>query len=173
MMVQDTIGTNNNIYIYCFLEFILTNLLSAEDLAFESAHIWHPYSSTNSPVPVFPVVAANGVRLTLNDGREIIDGMSSWWCMAHGYNHPAMNKALKDQVDNFSHVMFGGLTHKPAIDLARKLVDMTPEPIQTVFFADSGSVSVEVAIKMAVAVLGVSGLHPQEQNADLQRRLLR
>lgn len=128
----------------------MTNLLSAEDLEFESRHIWHPYSSTNSPVPVFPVIAAEGVRLTLNDGREVIDGMSSWWSVIHGYNNPAMNKALKEQVDIFSHVMFGGLTHKPAIDLARKLVAMTPEPVQTVFFADSGSVSVEVAIKMAM-----------------------
>ena len=128
----------------------MTNLLNAEDLEFESRHIWHPYSSTNNPTPVFPVTAANGVRLTLNDGREVIDGMSSWWCMAHGYNHPAMNQALKEQVENFAHVMFGGLTHKPAIDLARKLVAVTPEPIKTVFFADSGSVSVEVAIKMAM-----------------------
>ena len=133
------------------------NLLSTEDLEFESRHVWHPYNSTNSSVPVFPVTAANGVRLMLNDGREIIDGMSSWWCMAHGYNHPHMNQALKEQVDTFSHVMFGGLTHKPAIDLARKLVDMTPEPIQTVFFADSGSVSVEVAIKMAMQYWVVQG----------------
>ena len=132
-------------------------LLSPEDLEFESRHIWHPYSSTNSSVPVFPVVGAEGVRLKLNDGREIIDGMSSWWCMAHGYNHPHMNQAMKDQVDNFSHVMFGGLTHKPAIDLAKKLVAMTPEPIQTVFFADSGSVSVEVAIKMAMQYWVVQG----------------
>ena len=132
------------------LEFILTNLLSAEDLEFESRHIWHPYSSTNNPVPVFPVIAAKGVHLTLNDGRELIDGMSSWWSVVHGYNNPVMNKALKAQVDTFSHVMFGGLTHKPAIDLARKLIAMTPEPIKTVFFADSGSVSVEVAIKMAM-----------------------
>ncbi|UYM17401.1 adenosylmethionine--8-amino-7-oxononanoate transaminase [Endozoicomonas euniceicola] len=131
--------------------------LSTGDLEFESRHVWHPYSSTNSSLPVFPVVGANGVKLTLNDGREIIDGMSSWWCMAHGYNHPHMNQAMKAQIDTFSHVMFGGLTHKPAIDLARKLVDMTPEPIQTVFFADSGSVSVEVAIKMAMQYWVVQG----------------
>lgn len=128
----------------------MTSPISAEDLEFESKHIWHPYSTTKSPVPVFPVTGADGVRLTMNDGREVIDGMSSWWCMVHGYNHPDINQAMKEQVDTFSHVMFGGLTHKPAIDLARKLVAMTPEPIQTVFFADSGSVSVEVAIKMAM-----------------------
>ena len=133
------------------------HLLSSEDLEFESRHIWHPYNSTNSSVPVFPVTGADGVKLKLNDGREVIDGMSSWWCMAHGYNHPHMNQAMKAQIDTFSHVMFGGLTHKPAIDLARKLVDMTPEPIQTVFFADSGSVSVEVAIKMAVQYWVVQG----------------
>ena len=112
----------------------MPHLLSSEDLEFESRHIWHPYSSTNGSVPVFPVTGADGVKLKLNDGREVIDGMSSWWCMAHGYNHPHMNQAMKAQIDTFSHVMFGGLTHKPAIDLARKLVDMTPEPIQTVFF---------------------------------------
>ena len=134
-----------------------TGILSAEDLEFESRHVWHPYDSTNSSVPVFPVVGADGVRLQLNDGREVIDGMSSWWCMAHGYNHPKMNEALKAQIDDFSHVMFGGLTHKPAIDLARKLIDITPEPIQTVFFADSGSVSVEVAIKMAMQYWVVQG----------------
>ena len=124
--------------------------ITTDDMAFDASHIWHPYSSTVNRNEMFPVVGADGVRLTLNDGRRLIDGMSSWWCIVHGYNHPDMNAALKRQVDQFSHVMFGGLTHKPAIDLARKLVDMTPEPIQTVFFADSGSVSVEVAIKMAM-----------------------
>ena len=132
--------------------------LKSEDIAFDAQHIWHPYSSVGSPVPVFPVVAANGVRLTLDDGREVIDGMSSWWCMAHGYNHPAMNEALKAQVDRFSHVMFGGLTHKPAIELARRLVNVTPEPLQTVFFADTGSVAVEVAIKMALQYWVVQGV---------------
>ncbi len=128
----------------------MKNTVTRDDLAFDSEHIWHPYSTAPNRVEVFPVEAADGVRIRLSDGRWLIDGMSSWWSTVHGYNHPEMNKALKEQVDQFSHVMFGGLTHKPAIELARKLVDMTPEPIQTVFFADSGSVAVEAAIKMAM-----------------------
>lgn len=128
----------------------MSPVITPEELVFDAEHIWHPYSTTINRVDMFPVVGAEGVYLHLNDGRRVIDGMSSWWCMVHGYNHPEMNAALKRQIDDFSHVMFGGLTHKPAIDLARKLVAMTPEPMQTVFFADSGSVAVEVAIKMAM-----------------------
>ena len=128
----------------------MDTFISADDMDFDANHIWHPYSRTVNRNDIHPVTGADGIYLTLNDGRRLIDGMSSWWCMVHGYNHPEMNAALKSQIDNFSHVMFGGLTHKPAIDLARKLVAMTPDPIQTVFFADSGSVAVEVAIKMAM-----------------------
>ena len=101
------------------------------------------------PPPVFAVASAHGVRLTLADGRELIDGMASWWCAIHGYNHPVLNEALSTQIQAMAHVMFGGLTHEPAVTLAQKLVDITPRELQTVFFADSGSVSVEVAIKMA------------------------
>lgn len=125
-------------------------ILTDDDLTFDAQHIWHPYSSTVHKPDIFPVVSAQGVRLKLNDGRELIDGMSSWWCKVHGYNHPEINQALKQQVDTLAHVMFGGLTHKPAIDLARKLLAMTPKALETVFFADSGSVAVEVAIKMAM-----------------------
>ncbi|MGE4417236.1 MAG: adenosylmethionine--8-amino-7-oxononanoate transaminase [Marinobacterium sp.] len=121
-----------------------------EQLAFDSQHIWHPYSSMINPLPMFPVESASGVRLRLTDGRELIDGMASWWSVVHGYNHPALNQAAHEQIDRMSHVMFGGLTHSPAIELSRKLVEMTPEGLERVFLADSGSVSVEVALKMAI-----------------------
>lgn len=123
-------------------------------LNIDKAHIWHPYSAMSSDIgsglPVYPVASAKGVRLKLTDGRELIDGMSSWWCAIHGYNHPEMNRALEQQLQKMSHVMFGGLTHQPAIELTAQLVALTPEALQSVFFSDSGSVSVEVAMKMAI-----------------------
>ena len=122
----------------------------AEQLAFDSQHIWHPYSSMINPPPMFPVESASGVRIRLSDGRELIDGMASWWSVVHGYNHPALNRVAHEQIDRMSHVMFGGLTHTPAIELSRRLVEMTPEPLDRVFLADSGSVAVEVALKMAI-----------------------
>jgi adenosylmethionine-8-amino-7-oxononanoate aminotransferase len=112
--------------------------------------IWHPYSSTHSEVPIFAVKSASGCRLTLEDGTQLIDGMASWWCAIHGYNVPALNHAINRQLDSMAHVMFGGLTHRPAVELCKKLVAITPDKLDTVFLADSGSVSVEVAMKMAV-----------------------
>ena len=124
---------------------------SYEDLLRQDrAHIWHPYSAMGTGQPVYPVVSAQGVRLQLADGRELIDGMSSWWCAIHGYNHPLLNAAIEKQLGEMAHVMFGGLTHPAAVRLADKLVALTPEPLQAVFFCDSGSVAVEVAMKMAI-----------------------
>ncbi|MGC1218520.1 MAG: adenosylmethionine--8-amino-7-oxononanoate transaminase [Phormidesmis sp.] len=113
-------------------------------------HVWHPYAAMPNSLPVFPVRSAKGVRIELEDGRSLIDGISSWWTCIHGYNHPKLNAAARSQIEKMSHVMFGGLTHRPAIALAQKLIEMTPADLQHVFFSDSGSVAVEVAMKLAV-----------------------
>ena len=116
----------------------------------DSEAIWHPYAPAVGGAEVFPVVSASGVRLDLADGRQLIDGMASWWCAIHGYNHPVLNRAVESQLHAVSHVMFGGLTHPPAVKLAQMLVKLTPPGLDRVFFSDSGSVAVEVAMKMAI-----------------------
>ncbi len=121
-----------------------------ELLALDKQYVWHPYSSTVNAADVFPVVSASGVRLTLSDGTELIDGMSSWWSAIHGYNHPILNAAIYRQTEAMSHVMFGGLTHPPAVELCQLLTSLAPPGLTKVFLSDSGSVSVEVAIKMAI-----------------------
>jgi adenosylmethionine-8-amino-7-oxononanoate aminotransferase len=126
-------------------------------LTFDREHIWHPYTSAVNPLPCFMAESAEGVYINLSGGRRVIDGMSSWWAAIHGYSHPYLNEALMKQQAKMSHVMFGGLTHEPAIKLARKLVDMTPPDIQHVFFCDSGSVAVEVAMKMALQYFHARG----------------
>ncbi|WP_297186822.1 adenosylmethionine--8-amino-7-oxononanoate transaminase [uncultured Porticoccus sp.] len=147
----------------------MKHLSASQILAMDKDHIWHPYSSVVDPAPVYPVASADGVRLYLADGRALIDGMSSWWCTIHGYNHPALNAAITAQMSKMSHVMFGGITHEPAAKLAQTLAEITPAGLDKVFLSDSGSVSIEVAMKMALQYWQSQGEKGKSRFLSLKR----
>jgi adenosylmethionine-8-amino-7-oxononanoate aminotransferase len=131
--------------------------VTEEELAFDRHHLWHPYAGLPAAQPPLPVVAAEGCELILADGRRLIDGMSSWWAAIHGYSHPRLQQALNEQIGSLTHVMFGGITHPAAIGLGQRLVSLLPESLDAIFLADSGSVSIEVAMKMAIQYWSASG----------------
>lgn len=137
-------------------------------LEFDRKHLWHPYTNVTRPGRTFVVAESEGVHITLDDGTRLIDAMSSWWCMMHGHRHPAITGAIRRQLDTLPHVMFGGLTHEPAVDLGRKLLEITPESLTRIFYCDSGSVSVEVAMKMAVQYQHAMGFEGRSQFATIR-----
>jgi adenosylmethionine-8-amino-7-oxononanoate aminotransferase len=149
-------------------ERIKTSLSQSDITSLDRQHVWHPYESCETDNPIYPVASADGVHLTLCSGEKLIDGMSSWWSAIHGYNHPRLNAAIEKQLKNMAHVMFGGLTHEPAVTLAKTLVDLTPDGLNRVFFSDSGSVAVEVALKIALQYWAVK--HETQRNTFVSLR---
>ncbi|WGO84892.1 adenosylmethionine--8-amino-7-oxononanoate transaminase [Arsenophonus apicola] len=142
--------------------------MKLDDINFDTKHIWHPYTSMTQPIPAYPIVSASGVELQLADGRKLIDGMASWWTAIHGYNHPVLNQAASQQLTKMSHVMFGGITHPSATALCRQLIDITDDSLECIFLADSGSVAVEIALKMALQYWQARG-ETRHQFIALQR----
>lgn len=142
--------------------------MKLDDINFDTKHIWHPYTSMTQPIPAYPIVSASGVELELADGRKLIDGMASWWAAIHGYNHPVLNQAASQQLTKMSHVMFGGITHPSATALCRQLIDITDDSLECIFLADSGSVAVEIALKMALQYWQARG-ETRHQFIALQR----
>ncbi|KAM3162787.1 7,8-diamino-pelargonic acid aminotransferase [Lachancea thermotolerans] len=143
--------------------------ITEQDLEFDRRHIWHPYASITEPLKVYPVRSAEGVYLHLQDGRKIVDGMASWWCVQHGYNNPRLNAAAVNQLKTMSHVMFGGIVHKPGIELCKKLVQMLPDPLECVVLADSGSISIDVGMKMALQYFNAKGKASKSKFLAIER----
>ncbi|SCU87907.1 LAFA_0E09538g1_1 [Lachancea sp. 'fantastica'] len=143
--------------------------ITSQDLEFDRKHIWHPYSSLTNPLKVYPVTSADGVYLHLQDGRKIVDGMASWWCVQHGYNNPRLNEAATKQLGLVSHVMFGGIVHKPAVDLCKSLVNMLPDSLECVVLADSGSISIDVGMKMALQYYNAIGKPSKHKFLTIER----